>query len=84
MNSSFIPYPLSNSSDTHVGILSSIGAGIILSGIVCFICQTYYQKKCPHCNMRIDKDDLKEHMLEHERHAAEDPINHMEIPIMRD
>jgi hypothetical protein len=34
--------------------------------------------------MRIDKDDLKEHMLEHERHAAEDPINHMEIPIMRD
>lgn len=84
MNSSFIPYPSDNSSESHIGILSSIGAGIIFSGIVCFICQSCYQKRCPHCNIVVDKDDLKEHILQHDKQSAEDPINHMEIPIFRD
>jgi hypothetical protein len=84
MNSSFIPYTADATSESHIGILSSIGAGLIFSGIMCFICQVHYQKKCPHCNMTVDKHELKEHLLQHERQAAEDPINHMEIPIMRD
>ncbi len=81
MNSSFIPYPAGNTSEYHLGILSSIGAGLIFSGIMYFICQTYYQKKCPQCNQVIDKDELKEHMLQHYSSMSEDPINHTEIPI---